>query len=585
MLVNGMGGVGKTAICRELAHHATNPAHIVIWLNGQSGIENELQTIVAPKFNIDIKQADWLPQLIETLNQQPRPSLLLLDNLEKNDSNTAVLHQLKRLNWHLIATSREPLAEFDTTYNIDVLPVAQCVELFKRHYSMTVAKADLQTLDALIELAGQHTLTIELLAKTARDGMLDVQSLYQAVKATGFDLSLKAGVSVTADHSGVTQQQNRQMQLHEHLSKLFQLANLQQDEKDILRTLAVLPCQQYHCRDELMVWLGLDEPELLVSLSKKGWLQRVDMHFVMHPVIAHVVKVQIELNQAYLEEFASCFLHAIQPAASEHWIEKSNYIAQLVVLVEIFNDKASCTPYLIFNLACIYRAQGQYEKTLPLLQQQLKIIEKNLGPDHPDVAKILNNLAEQYRLLGEFKQALPLFKRALHIKESLFGDKSPEVAITLNNLAILYEELGEYAKALLLYERTIKILETTLGTEDPKVATALNNLAMLYNAQREHQKSFPLLQRALAIKEKNLGPKHPDVATTLNNLAHLHESMDEYEKALPLYLRTLVIVEQSLGTNHPRFKTTTVNLAQMIEKMGGIEKVQPLIDEWHANND
>jgi hypothetical protein len=26
-----MGGVGKTAICRELAHHATNPAHIVIW--------------------------------------------------------------------------------------------------------------------------------------------------------------------------------------------------------------------------------------------------------------------------------------------------------------------------------------------------------------------------------------------------------------------------------------------------------------------------------------------------------------------------------------------------------------------------
>jgi hypothetical protein len=93
--------------------------------------------------------------------------------------------------------------------------------------------------------------------------MLDVTVLYKQVKTIDFHLSQLTNVAVTAEHSGNALQHDRQLQLHEHLSKLFQLANLTADEKDILRTLAVLPCQNYHCHDELMVWLGLDNPELL----------------------------------------------------------------------------------------------------------------------------------------------------------------------------------------------------------------------------------------------------------------------------------------------------------------------------------
>ena len=112
LLVNGMGGVGKTAICRVLAHRCATLVNAVIWLDGQAGLEAGLQNTVAPKLAIDIQQPDWLAQLIDKLNENKPPSVLFLDNLEASAANSAILHKLKSLNWHLVATSRDLIEEF-----------------------------------------------------------------------------------------------------------------------------------------------------------------------------------------------------------------------------------------------------------------------------------------------------------------------------------------------------------------------------------------------------------------------------------------------------------------------------------------
>jgi tetratricopeptide (TPR) repeat protein len=49
------------------------------------------------------------------------------------------------------------------------------------------------------------------------------------------------------------------------------------------------------------------------------------------------------------------------------------------------------------NLAELYRAQGQYAQAEPLYKRSLAIVEKALGPDHPNVATSLNNLALLYK--------------------------------------------------------------------------------------------------------------------------------------------------------------------------------------------
>ena len=130
-----------------------------------------------------------------------------------------------------------------------------------------------------------------------------------------------------------------------------------------------------------------------------------------------------------------------------------------------------------------------YTAARPLYERALKIREKALGPDHPDVATSLNNLAVLLHVQGDYTAARPLYERALKIKEQALGPDHPDLALSLNNLAALLKVQGDYtallfkvrgydyAAARALYERALKIREKALGPDHPLVATSLNNLA------------------------------------------------------------------------------------------------------------
>ena len=60
---------------------------------------------------------------------------------------------------------------------------------------------------------------------------------------------------------------------------------------------------------------------------------------------------------------------------------------------------------------------GRYAEAEPLYRRSLAIREKQLGPDHPDVATSLNNLADLYRSMGRYAEAEPLYRRSLAIRE------------------------------------------------------------------------------------------------------------------------------------------------------------------------
>ena len=68
----------------------------------------------------------------------------------------------------------------------------------------------------------------------------------------------------------------------------------------------------------------------------------------------------------------------------------------------------------------LYQA-GKAAEALPLAEQALAALEKDRGPDHPDVATALNNLAILNQQLGRYKEAEPLYLRALSIRQKAFG--------------------------------------------------------------------------------------------------------------------------------------------------------------------
>jgi tetratricopeptide (TPR) repeat protein len=157
------------------------------------------------------------------------------------------------------------------------------------------------------------------------------------------------------------------------------------------------------------------------------------------------------------------------------------------------------------------REAGKYAEAIALEQQELPILERAVGPDHPYVAIVLNNLGALYRYAGHYPDAEPVIKRALALEEKTYGPDNPNTAMAMSNLAGLYQDEGRYADAEPLFRRSLAIREKALGPDNIGITTGLNNLAMLYMAQGRYAEAEPLLKRALEIREVALGPDHPDV--------------------------------------------------------------------------
>jgi len=95
---------------------------------------------------------------------------------------------------------------------------------------------------------------------------------------------------------------------------------------------------------------------------------------------------------------------------------------------------------------------GRYSDAIPIAQQILRIREMAFGPDHPRIATSLDNLASLYRSQGElyrsqgrnsdadllYWKSSAMYARSLAIKEKVLGPDHPDVAKLLNNLAEMY---------------------------------------------------------------------------------------------------------------------------------------------------
>lgn len=59
--------------------------------------------------------------------------------------------------------------------------------------------------------------------------------------------------------------------------------------------------------------------------------------------------------------------------------------------------------------------RGRSKEALPLLQMALAQREARLGPDHPDVAAVLQELGDAYAGVGDAGTAEPILRRAVEI--------------------------------------------------------------------------------------------------------------------------------------------------------------------------
>jgi tetratricopeptide (TPR) repeat protein len=127
----------------------------------------------------------------------------------------------------------------------------------------------------------------------------------------------------------------------------------------------------------------------------------------------------------------------------------------------------------------------------------------------------------------------------------------------LESATELLSDGARYEPNAALWREALAFSEQAQGPEHPSTGTTLNNLAGLLYHMGDYAGAKPLLERALAISEKANGPEHPTTGIHLNNFAELLRAIGDYVGAKPLFERALTISEKANGPEHP---TTGIHL-------------------------
>lgn len=203
------------------------------------------------------------------------------------------------------------------------------------------------------------------------------------------------------------------------------------------------------------------------------------------------------------------------------------------------------------SLGTILEEMADFQGAIDLYREALSIIVPASGPEHADVAIVVDNLAGALEEMGDLRSARELRERALRIREKTLGADHRLTGGSLMNLGNTFRKMGKPAEAKPYLVRALHVIETRRDHGHPLVAMALHALADAEIDLGELAAARPLASRALGIREARFGPDHPRVAESLVQLSRLDAAEGRRSAALDRALRAASIVRQAVARAAP----------------------------------
>ena len=573
VLVNGLGGIGKTAVMQYVCNDLKNEGNYVAWIECSGNLKEDLLSL---RTALGIPQSDGPDQAYGKIKKELTTNInlasklyLFLDNLSWVLSKEEQ-KELTGMNIHVMATSRFEHSYFENL-PLDVLVGDFPLDMFYGYYLEKQKDKTRRYVDAardIIESAQSHTLLVELLAKAARRKGGTLEAFRDDLEAHGvFEVFTR---KIDTDH-------DKNRTIEECVKKLYEISDLTPAQQHIMKLFTIFtPEKEIYYQVGDWADLDMDAMDELVDL---GWLgqEGLENGYHIHQIVRDSIARQVgEIKLEDYGEFLDKVIHTKGYLGKEVTYDKVRERLVLAEDVARFCDeigrKDAYAGVLFNNMAGVYYAQGDYGKALEYYGKALAIFERVLGTDHPDTATTYNNMGSAYRAQGDYEKALEYYEKALAISGRVLGTEHPSTATTYNNMALVFRAQGDYAKALEYYGKALAIRERVLGAEHRSTATTYNNMALVYSDQGDYGKALEYYGKALAIRESVLGTDHPDTAATYNNMALVYDAQGDYGKALEYYGKALATSERVLGTDHPDTATTYNNMAMVYHAQGDYGK-------------
>ncbi len=626
--VQGMGGVGKTALAIQYAYAYADFYPGGRWLVGCAG-ETSLASALR-RLDLDLrltlndaeKRDDTLAarRVLAELERRaiegakarsgekdpPQPkALLLLDNVEHPELlQPPQSDLLTGRQWlHVLATTRSGAEDFGndpeclTVLSIDELPDDDALRLIEsyqpggRFPNPQEREAALE----LVKLLGGFTLAVEVVAVHLgeRAGRVTCAAFLERMKKEGlgkFDdiiRGTKGGIRHGEKLIGATLTPTLDL-LSEPERLVLSYASLLPPDTIPLLWLRVLAAKDFPDlgRDAEP---GYDDPWLnlvnhllglrllqTVDLAEDGRTPRLlRMHRLAQAVVRHSSSGDLSRLDACAMEVAGARAEFLR----QHCLDGKNRweIQPLGAYADqaLGADSEEALPLADAAATCMLKL-GDYAGASSFYNRILARRERILGAEHPDTLETVSSLGISMEAKGDYAAALPLLERALVARERVLGPEHPHTLTSVNNLAFLLARRGDDAGAEPLYRRALATRERVLGPEHPDTLTSVNDVAELLTRKGDYEGAELLFRRAMKAREQVLGAEHPDTLTSVHNLAALLEVRGNCSEAEALYFRTIKARERVLGAAHPHTLLSVNGMALLLQGSGRIAEAEPL---------
>ena len=557
VLVSGMGGIGKTHICKKLFEEyikkhteGGNEAFSYIGYIEYSGdMDSSLQKCLKfKKQDTPMRNQEAAWSKLENLASNGK-LLLFIDNVNVTMNQDPGLKRLLSIPGAIVLTSRRrTFSEEFETYRIGFLGTEKCREIYEKiryeEGKKRIAEEEAPDLEYIIDiLVSKHTITIAFLAKLARRKGWTAQRLRDELERNQFKLE-------NVDDELVN--------IQESYEKLYDLSELTAAERNILEAFSVfpyIPLAAETCNGWLLADAGVNEnDDILMGLYEKGWLQFYEdqKSYALHPVFAQFIYEKCKPNEDNHSGLIETCLQDLKNIKSESFLECQKLIPFAESIIEKMNMKKSMKQVEFIKMyARLLKCLGKYKEAEGYFKKALEIYWDMLKEDSCETADIYYSLAELYIIRNEYEKAKELYEKSLGIRKKMLGEDHDDTAASYCGMAISYEFQQEYVKAKELYEKSLKIYERVSGENQPEIASIYNNLGGMYRGQRNFRKAKEFHEKSLRIRERVFGENHLHTAISYRNLAGIYLNTGRYRKAKKLYEKSLAIYERVVGEEHP----------------------------------